>query len=150
MSAFLIDTNILVYMYDPRDKGKQRRAFEVVDSLISMKAAVLSIQCLTELFRVIRWRLPHSLSHRDALAEVENLSLSCRVLTLTPPIFLEGCRATEDHGLSYWDALIWAAAKLNGVPYLISEDMQHGRVLENVRFLHPFHPSFDIDTLKAS
>lgn len=136
-------------MYDPRYRDKQRKAYEVVDFLISRKAAVLSIQCLTELFRVIRWRLPQPLSHRVALAEVENLTLSCRVLALTPPVFLEGCRVTQDHGLSYWDALIWASAKLNDVPYLISEDMRHGRVLENVRFLHPFHPDFDIDALRA-
>jgi predicted nucleic acid-binding protein len=42
------------------------------------------------------------------------------------------------HGLSFWDALIWAAAHENGVPIIYSEDFQHGRELEGVRFINPF------------
>lgn len=73
-----------------------------------------------------------------------------RVLDLTPAVVLEGCRGSIEHGLPFWDALIWATAKLNQVPYLLTEDAEHGRFLEGVRFLNPFDPSFDLAVLDPS
>jgi predicted nucleic acid-binding protein len=40
--------------------------------------------------------------------------------------------------LSFWDALIWVAAKTHGIPRIYTEDFQHGRVLEGVKFVNPF------------
>jgi predicted nucleic acid-binding protein len=40
--------------------------------------------------------------------------------------------------LSFWDALIWAAAKENGIPVVYTEDFQHGRDIEGVRIINPF------------
>jgi len=40
--------------------------------------------------------------------------------------------------LSFWDALIWAAAKEDGVAELYSEDFQNGREIEGLRFINPF------------
>ena len=53
MSAFLVDTNVLVYAYDPRDRKKQQHARAILDRLVSRELAVVSVQCLTEfLFRI--------------------------------------------------------------------------------------------------
>ena len=54
-----------------------------------------------------------------------------------------------EHRLSFWDALIWAVAKRNRIPYLLTEDAKHGRFLEGVRFLKPFDPAFDLDALSS-
>lgn len=40
--------------------------------------------------------------------------------------------------LSYWDALILAAAERSGALYLLSEDFQAGRQYGEVRILNPF------------
>ena len=42
------------------------------------------------------------------------------------------------HGLSFWDALIWAAARQNDVGAIYTEDYQHGRDVNGVRFINPF------------
>ena len=49
-------------------------------------------------------------------------------------------RATRSdrHGLSFWDALLWATADRIGVRYLLTEDFQDARVLGGVTFLDPF------------
>lgn len=60
---------------------------------------------------------------------------------------LEGCRGASEHSLSIWDALIWATAKLNQVPVILSEDFVDGAFLEGVRFLNPFAPAFDLALL---
>ena len=137
-SVFLIDTNILVYAHDPRDYDKQRRALFVLDNLVRSERAVLSVQCLSEFFAVATRRLP----------EPERFVRACRILDLTTQAALEGCRGVAQHGLSIWDALIWAVAKLNQVPYILTEDAEHGRFLEGVYFLNPFASAFDLTLIE--
>jgi len=40
--------------------------------------------------------------------------------------------------MPFWDAQIWATAKLNQIPKILSEDFQHGRAIEGVVFVNPF------------
>src|SRR5439155_1039861 len=54
------------------------------------------------------------------------------VLSVTPLIVLEAARGARDHGLNYWDAQLWATARLNQIPLILTEDFAHGRVLEGV------------------
>lgn len=46
--------------------------------------------------------------------------------------------------MHFWDGLIWAAAKLNQVAYVLTEDAPHGRTVEGVQFLNPFSPEFEL------
>lgn len=149
MAGFLVDSNILIYVHDPRDQPKQMQAYEVLDRLIRARSAVLSVQCLSEFFNTARWKLPEPMSQLHALAQVENFTLSCRVLSLTPNAVIEACSCSNRYGLSIWDSLIWAVAKINGVKYIVTEDAEHGRILEGVHYLNPFDPAFDPQLLEA-
>lgn len=64
---------------------------------------------------------------------------------MTPFIVLEAARGVEAHQLGFWDALIWASAKLNQIPLILSEDFRTGTSLEGVRFLNPLAEDFNID-----
>ena len=44
----------------------------------------------------------------------------------------------KEHSISFWDAMIWAAANEVGVTLLLSEDFQRDRVLEGMQFYNPF------------
>ena len=48
------------------------------------------------------------------------------------------CKAVQQHEFAFWDAMIWAVAREAGVTLLLSEDFQHNRVLDGVRFVNPF------------
>ena len=50
----------------------------------------------------------------------------------------------REHGLSYYDAQIWAVARLNQVPVIFSEDFNSNSVLDGVRFVNPFSAEFDL------
>ena len=54
------------------------------------------------------------------------------------------------HQLHYYDSLIWAAAKLNQIQEIVTEDGQHGRVIEGVRYLNPFHADFHLSMLQTA
>ena len=60
------------------------------------------------------------------------------IIPLTKELTLYATAAMKPHSLSFWDALIWAAAKENGVGLIYTEDFQHGRDVEGVRFENPF------------
>lgn len=42
------------------------------------------------------------------------------------------------HGISFWDALIVRAAKESGCRVVLTEDMQHGQVVDGVNIVNPF------------
>jgi predicted nucleic acid-binding protein len=144
----LVDSNILVYAFDASEHGKQARAAEVLERLTSKNLAILSVQCLTEFFNTVRSaRFARPLSNAQAIEQVELLSRSCVVLDLTELAVLEACRGAVEHKMSLWGALIWSVAKLNQVTSIITEDVQHGRSIEGVRYLNPFQPDFDIEAV---
>jgi predicted nucleic acid-binding protein len=49
--------------------------------------------------------------------------------------------------LSYWDALIWATARENDIPNVVTEDQEHARLIGEVRYLNPFSPAFEMSLL---
>ena len=126
---------------------KKERAEAVLDSLLESGRGVLSVQVLGEFFRVSTQRivppLPPPLAQRVLLRLVETL----HVLETKPSTILEAARGAPLHSLSFWDAVIWAAAKQNGVRYLLTEDMQPGRSIEGVQIVNPLEPSFELASL---
>lgn len=148
-ATVLIDTNVLVYQHDPRDLAKQRKADDIVRQLLASEHAALSVQCLSEFYNTATRRLPEPLDPETALAQVARLVQLCVVIDMTAGVVLEGCRGSAAHGMSLWDALIWSAAKMSGIPYVLTEDAEHGRFLEGVTYLNPFEPRFDIAPLLA-
>src|SRR2546425_3498812 len=143
----LLDTNLLVYAHDPRDRRKQEIALDVMDRSIRTERATVSAQNLSEFFVVVTQRLPERLEVRAALRQVEHLAASCRVLEVTALVVLEACRGVQVHGFSFWDAQVWAAAKLDQTTYVLTEDAEHGQSVEGVTFLDPFGAQFDAGAL---
>lgn len=135
MARSLVDTNILIYSRDLDEADKRIRAIEVIDGLAARGEFVLSAQCLNEFCAA-------SLRRGVAVPEVETAVARWRdlgeVLALEGAATTAALGAVGRHRLSFWDALIWATARDAGVPEVVSEDFQHGRELEGVRFVDPF------------
>jgi predicted nucleic acid-binding protein len=79
--------------------------------------------------------------------EVEHLLLAFPVLPLTGPVVLEALRGVQEHLLSYYDAQVWAVARLGQVGVVLSEDFNPGAVLDGVSFANPLEPAFDFAAL---
>ena len=142
---FLVDTNVLVYAYDRSEPEKQIRALEVLDRLAETQRGVITAQVMAEFFVVVTRKIPAPLSPAQAMERLQNYWLSWQVLDLTPMIVLEAARGVRDHRFSYWDAQIWAAARLNQIPVVMSEDFNSGSTREGVSFVNPFEAGFEFD-----
>ena len=55
-----------------------------------------------------------------------------------PPEFHLASELEEQHRLSFWDALIVAAALKGGASTILTEDMNAGQTISGVRILDPF------------
>jgi predicted nucleic acid-binding protein len=141
-TKILVDTNILIYAADILAGDKNLRALELVDDLTAQNRMVVSAQVLNEFYHAAtRPNKPPSLSYDDAYRMIRDLADAVPVLPLTGSITLRALAAIPRHGFSFWDALIWAAAKENGIPLVYTEDFQHGRDVEGVRIVNPFAES---------
>jgi predicted nucleic acid-binding protein len=142
MPPILIDTNLLIYLYDFRDPAKHSRSAKVLNELGVSGSGCLSVQSLAEFLSVATRKLAPPLPPEDALNQVESFMRLWPVFDLTPLMVLEAGRGVRDHQLSYYDAQIWASARLNQVPVIFSEDFTDGSMLEGVRFVNPFADGF--------
>lgn len=140
--TYLLDTNVLVYAVDVREPARRARATDLLFHLVAERTGVLPAQVLAEFANVALRRLHTSIGLEAVYRQIEHFEQSLRVLPLTPAIVLEAVRGVRDHRLGYHDAQIWAAARLNQVPYVLSEDFNPGATLDGVTFLNPFAPGF--------
>ncbi|HET6444888.1 MAG TPA: PIN domain-containing protein [candidate division Zixibacteria bacterium] len=145
MAPILIDTNLLIYLYDQNQPSKQARAIELLDQLELAGIGRLSVQNLAEFFSVSTRKLSPPLSPAEALAQVNLFTRAWLVFDLTPLIVLEAGRGVRDYQMSYYDAQIWATARLNQISVIFSEDFNVGATLEGVQFVNPFAPEFVLD-----
>ena len=145
MPSILVDTNILIYYYDQNSPAKQEHAGLVLAYLQKLGTGRLSAQNLAEFANAAIRKLDPPLTAAEAYEQVTLFGSAWTIFDLTPLIVLEATRAVREYGLAYYDAQIWAAARLNQVAVIFSEDFQDGQVMEGVRFVNPFVDGFNIE-----
>lgn len=131
-----LDTNVLFYTVDADAGSRQERARELVRRAARGQDCFLTLQTLCELFAATTRKGKLTVAKAKALlADYQRLF---PVVAATPGSLRLAVRAVEEHGLSFWDAMQWAVAKQAGADLFLSEDLQHDRDLEGVRFRDPF------------
>jgi predicted nucleic acid-binding protein len=141
--AFL-DTNVLVYAYDRSEPLKQSIAFNLLDTLANSGTGVISAQVLSEFFVTVTRKISEPLTFEQGITRIKNFCQFWTVLEINEMIVLEAIRGVREYRFSFWDAQIWAAARLNQVNLVLSEDFSHGSFVEGVRFINPFLPEFNL------
>jgi predicted nucleic acid-binding protein len=139
--ASLIDTNVLVYRFDPRFPVKQEIASSLLRDGLKKDAVRLPHQALVEFVAVVT-RIRHGavplLPPDEARRECEELLAQFPVLYPVAALFRTALRGAAAYNLSWFDAHMWAYAEHFGLPEIISEDFEHGRMYGSVRILNPF------------
>ncbi|MGD2148111.1 MAG: PIN domain-containing protein [Anaerolineae bacterium] len=144
MTTVLIDTNLLVYVYDLSELNKRRQALEVLQRVRDANSGVLSAQVLSEFYNTVTRKLAPPLPPVKAEAQVQAFARMWPVVPVTAQVVLEAIRGVREYQFSFWDAQIWAAARLSQVSVVLSEDFNSGAVVEGVRFVDPFAGDFQL------
>ena len=133
-----VDTNILVYAYDSDAGRKHDLAMELINRLWTTQNGVLSTQVLCEFFVTVTRKIPTPIPVDHVRQIMEDYSSSWRIVIITQDIILNAIGVMKNHALSFWDALIWSAAKYSGATCIYTEDFQHGYIIDDIEFINPF------------
>ena len=139
----LIDTNVLVYCFDPRSRDKQRIARDLLRRLRADDAVALPHQAIVEFVAAVgrpRQDLAGAplLAPTVALGVAEELIREFPVLYPDEAVLSTAILGASMYGLSWYDAHLWAYAEVNGMSEILSEDFTHGRHYGSVRVKNPF------------
>jgi len=132
-----VDTNILVYAYDSSKTRKQKEAQAILTSGIEQDSVVLSVQVLGEFFNVVTRRIKNPMTPDDAQSIIGTLGI-LPIQEIDFPMVNRAIDTHRQYHISYWDALIIAAAERAGCQRILSEDLNAGQRYNNIPVLNPF------------
>jgi predicted nucleic acid-binding protein len=134
-SRAFLDTNILVYADDAKIPAKQSRAADLIEHHMRLRTGVVSIQVLQEYYTAVSEKLA-----LDVGLAKRKISVYAKFHVVEPKVnsVLGAVDLHRIHGVSFWDALILQSAKEAGCSILLTEDMQHGQVIDGVKIVNPF------------
>jgi predicted nucleic acid-binding protein len=133
-----VDTNVLLYVHDPRDADKQATAAALLQSLTD---GVLLSQVACEYLAASRKLEPWGYNREQAWQDIRDLR---RVWTTILPswgVLERAERLLGSYSLSFWDAMIIAACLERGVTRLYSEDFDAYPQVDGLEVLNPFSVS---------
>lgn len=136
MTAFF-DTNLLVYLFDSASPEKQGKARDVFSERAQRDEVLLSTQVLQEFYVTVTRKLATPLSADQAERLVRDFA-AFPIVSTDAPLVVAAVALSRRHRLSLWDAMIVVAARAGGAAELLTEDLQHGQVLEGLRIVNPF------------
>jgi len=132
-----LDTNVLVYAFDASDKNKHQTAGRLVNDAFRSKDVAISTQVLKEFFVTVTTKIPGKMDLLEAKEIIKRLAL-LQVVDTTVPLVLRGIDIQKENRISFWDAMIIAAAGASNCTTILSEDLSHDTIIEGIHIKNPF------------
>jgi predicted nucleic acid-binding protein len=138
--ASLVDTNVMVYCYDPADSRKRGLARDLLRR--GAEAGVLRVphQAMVEFVNAVTKHRAAGpfLSQEEAWRQAEDLLHEFPVLYPNEQVFRIAIMGMAAYRFAWYDAHLWAYAEHYGLSEILSEDFEHGRRYGMVRVRNPF------------
>ena len=134
MSKVFIDTNILIYSIDGSYPKKREKCRALLKSLGGETLGVISTQVMQEFFVVATKKLG-----LDPLVVKDILSGFARFETvlISQNMVFEAIDISIIKRLSFWDALIVAAAESANCSVVWTEDLNSGQTIRGLKIINP-------------
>ena len=125
------DTNVLIYA-NSRDDYRTETARQLL-----LDGGVVGVQVLNEFASVARAKLAMNWAAiQEAIEKIVILCPNPRPLSIETHRRALGL--SKRYGFSIWDSLVVAAAAEVHCTKLLTEDLQHGQVIDGIRIENPF------------
>ena len=128
------DTNILVYAQDLSTPRKQAICEELLLQYGDVEHAAVSTQVMQEYYVNLVKLGAAPLAAKTLMNALRALD----IVTTTPEMVERGIDISIRNQVSFWDALVIAAASAARCARLYTEDMNHGQVIAGVQIWNPF------------
>jgi predicted nucleic acid-binding protein len=130
------DTNIIVYSHDNDSPRKRDRARELIEQAFTKGVGVVSGQVLGETFVTLTKKI--GIASDAAADEISKYASGFKVVEISSSLVLRAIQLKTECQLSYWDALIIAAAESASCDMVWSEDLNDGQYYGEVIVRNPF------------
>lgn len=130
-----IDTNIIVYSLDLYDQPRREKARSILRNVRKSFSGVISTQVMQEFYVAATNKLKADpVLTKGILSRLSNFE----VVSMTPELIFSAIDCSILNRLSFWDALIIAAAASANCKEIWTEDLNHDQVILGVRISNPF------------
>ena len=134
MPKSFLDTNILIYQMDHRDVVKQKKCRELVRALVLRHEAVISTQILQEFYVACTAKLKvKPILVKGMIHGFQNME----VVIVGSDLINEAIDTSIQYQISFWDSLVVVSAESAKCQYLVTEDLNEGQVIRNVKIQNP-------------
>lgn len=134
MNKIFIDTNIVVYANDKRDMNKQKKAINIVKTLMKQGNGAISTQVLQEYAFVAIKKLKQS--HDVVLRQIKLLE-SFEVINQSAEQIRRAIEIMHSYRISFWDACIISNAEHANCSEIYSEDLNTGQFYSGIQIINP-------------
>lgn len=132
-----VDTNVLLYAYDRSAGRRHDEARSLLGRLGRDRRGVLSIQVLQEFYVNAVFKIAQPIAPHQARQRLRIYSRWPLHSPLAEDV-LVATAISEDHNISFWDAMIVRSASAFGCSQLWTEDLSAGQVIAGVEIVNPF------------
>jgi predicted nucleic acid-binding protein len=132
-----VESKVLIYAHDRAAGSRHAQAAGKLKDLWRTRTGCLSTQALQESCVAVTRKVATPLSAGVAREAVRQYAAWVRN-PLTPAAVIRASELSEAWQVSFWDAMILAAAEQDGATELITEDLNHGQVIAGIRIVNPF------------
>lgn len=133
-----LDTNVLIYQLDPRDRRKQAVAERLVKQALAEDNACISFQVVQECLNTVLRKAEVRLDGRRAQAWLDTVLAPLVRVSASAALYRVALTVHVRWKFSFYDSLIVAAALEAGCKRLLSEDLQHDQRIDGLRIENPF------------
>ena len=135
---YFIDTNILIYSFDSRDKAKQDKARNLIANAMEKGTGIISYQVIQEFLNVATQKFDEPLTYLDVQRYLNIvLETLCDVFS-SIELFHQALEIMDQWRYSFFDSLIIASAMQADCAILYTEDMQHNQTIRSLKIKNPF------------
>lgn len=135
VSKIFVDTNIFVYTLDKKDEIKQKKARRILKRIVELHRPVISTQVIKEFFVVAinKLRADHFIV-KNIIHNFRNME----VITNDLELIEQAIDISVISQITFWDALVVAAAEKANCEFIFSEDLNPGQTYRGVMVINPF------------
>jgi predicted nucleic acid-binding protein len=133
-----LDTNVLVYAMDDAFPAKRSVAELLVSEARSLGTGIISAQVVQETLNVATRKFALTLSQSDIDILLRDVWMPMMKVMPSYGLFQTAQQLHFRYKFSFYDSLIIAAAQTAGCKRLLTEDLQHGQVIDGLKIVNPF------------
>ena len=130
-----IDTNVLVYFVDGRNRAKQSISRTLIADAIGNPEYVMSLQVLNEFANVSLKKLGMT---EDEVRQYIEAFQRIRIVFQQSGWTVRALEIRKQYGLQFYDSLLLAAAEASGCDEFWTEDLNDGQMYCGIKAVNPF------------